>query len=44
MKREYGIDLLKMTAMVMVVVHHILNTGVEAKVLENHGGGDYAHL
>jgi len=29
MKREYGIDLLKMMAMTMVVAHHILNTGVE---------------
>ena len=44
MKREYGIDLLKMMAMIMVVTHHILNTGVETKVLENLGGGCYAHL
>ena len=26
MKRDYGIDLLKMMAMTMVVAHHILNT------------------
>ena len=39
MKREYGIDLLKMMAMIMVVTHHILNTGVETKVLESLGGG-----
>ena len=33
MKREYGIDLLKMMAMTMVVAHHVLNAGVEVKVL-----------
>lgn len=44
MKREYGIDLLKMMAMIMVVTHHILNTGVETKVLENLGGGGVMHI
>lgn len=38
MKREYGIDLLKMVAMVMVVAYHILNAGVESKLLENGEG------
>jgi hypothetical protein len=33
MKREFGIDLLKMMAMTMVVAHHVLNAGVEVKVL-----------
>ena len=33
MKRDYGIDLLKMMAMTMVVAHHVLNAGVEVKVL-----------
>lgn len=39
MNREYGIDFLKMVAMVMVVAHHILNAGVEDMLLSNSGGG-----
>lgn len=34
MKRDYGIDLLKMVAMMMIVAHHILSGGVEAKLSE----------
>ena len=39
MKRDYGIDLVKMLAMVMVVVHHVLMFGgVETMLAENGGG------
>ena len=41
MKREYGLDLLKMTAMAMVVAYHILQSGgVEGKL----SGADVPHL
>lgn len=39
MKREYGIDLLKMVAMMMVVSHHVLNAGVEATLAAKSQGG-----
>lgn len=36
MKREYGIDILKMMAMMMVVAHHVLQSGgVETRLLES---------
>lgn len=39
MKRNYGIDLLKMAAMTMVVAHHILQDGgIERKLAENAEG------
>lgn len=41
MKREFGIDLLKMMAMVMVVVHHILNAGVESSLSEKSLGAEW---
>lgn len=41
MKRDYGIDLLKMVAMMMIVAHHILSGGVEAKLSETGVGGHY---
>lgn len=39
MKRDYGIDLAKMLAMVMVVAHHVLMFGgVEEKLCANGAG------
>ena len=40
MRREYGIDLLKMAAMIMVVAHHVLQGGgVESALTAKHGSG-----
>lgn len=45
MKRDYGIDLAKMLAMVMVVAHHVLMFGgVEEKLCANGAGGNFVRF